>query len=73
MLSIVMEDWKTVDDSSKKYFPSLNTEKCEQFTGETECTLCSDRRLIIALFCVRSVQLAAVSGQRTGSFTENFK
>jgi hypothetical protein len=27
MLSIVMEDWKTVDDSSEKYFPHLNIEK----------------------------------------------
>jgi uncharacterized membrane protein len=29
MLSVVMEDWKTVNDSSEKYFPSLNIEKCD--------------------------------------------
>lgn len=39
MLSIVMEDWKTVDDSSEKYFPSLNIKKYDcvkyQFTSVT--------------------------------------
>ena len=39
MLRIVMEDWKTVDDNSEKYFPSQNIEKFDcvknQFTSAT--------------------------------------